>query len=126
MGKMDLSAIALKLEQLGRESDVGAITQETPAFLQSLKDYVAEFAPQEDENGDGGDAVDEDPAFLTDKFLEIVAACEDFDDGAVEKALMELFQKSWSRRTKELLNLISEKLLHSDFDDIIEAITAFD
>jgi CheY-like chemotaxis protein len=46
VGKMDLSAIALKLEQYARKEDTGSIIIETPAFLSELRAFVKSIAPQ--------------------------------------------------------------------------------
>jgi len=43
MGKPDLSTIALKLELSARESNILAISTETPSFLSSLRSYVEEL-----------------------------------------------------------------------------------
>jgi HPt (histidine-containing phosphotransfer) domain-containing protein len=40
VGKMDLSAVALKLEQYARKEDTGSIITETPAFLSALRTFV--------------------------------------------------------------------------------------
>ena len=118
---MDLSAIALKLEQLGRDNNIEAITAETPAFLSSLRAVVSELTQQEETV----DIKTEDTLYLTEKLIAIKAACKEYDEIAVEEMLTELQQKTWTRQTKKLLETISEKLLHSEFDEIIETISAF-
>jgi CheY-like chemotaxis protein len=123
MGKMGLSAVALKLEQLGRDKNYAVIASETPPFLNSLRVYINEITPQE--QTDGIDAADEDGAYLREKLLEIKAACEDFDESAAESALEELKQKEWSQQTRDLFNSISEQLLHSDFLEIADMLNEF-
>ena len=118
VGNAELSAVALKLEAAGREGKFDTITAETPAFLDSLRAYVDEITPKEDEGGDV--ATDEDPAFLREKMSAIKAACEEYDESAAEKILAELRLKTWSQPTKEVLNNISKLLLHSEFDEIAE------
>ena len=120
IGKMDLSAIALKLEMAGRERKLEIITSDTSSFLSSLRAFVEELTPRKENNN--GETINEDNAFLRDKLLEIKAACKDFDENIVDEALAELRTKTWSQQTKELLGTISEYLLHSDFDEIADII----
>ncbi|MCL1793133.1 MAG: PAS domain S-box protein [Oscillospiraceae bacterium] len=121
IGKMDLSAKALKLEMAGREGKLEIITEETDAFLRSLRVFVEELAPPEEEKPDGGET-SEDTARLREKLLEIKAACQQYDENTADEALASLREKKWSKQTKELLASISEHLLHSDFDEIGEII----
>ena len=117
----ELSAAALKLETAGREGLIGTIEADTPAFLASLRSFVGTIMPAPD--GDAGETDDEDPSLLREKLLELQAACEEYDEGAMEEALAELEGKAWSRPTKDLLSALAEHLLHSDFDEISQAIS---
>jgi hypothetical protein len=119
---MDLSAIALKLEQLGRDNNIDAISAEAPAFLEQLRDCVNGLKPPEDAYVE---VSAEDKPYLTDKLLTIKTACGDFDKLKAEEALNELRQKAWSQETKKLLETIAESLLHSEFDEVVNAISAF-
>jgi len=47
----------------------------------------------------------------------IQVACEAYDNKAAENALAELRQRKWPHRNNELLDRISEHLLHSDFEE---------
>ena len=123
VGKMDLSAVAMKLEAAGREGKFHIITSETAAFLSALRSFVEELTPEED--NDISENTDEDKQYLRERLLVIKAACEDYDENAVDEALTQLRKASWSQDAKELLNQISEKLLHSDFDEIVDAINGF-
>ena len=118
--ELELSGVAMKLEAAGREERFEIITSETPAFLDSLRAFVKKLMPEPD--GDECEKADEDPAFLREKLLAVKSACEYYDEGAAEAALSELKEKSWSQKTKELLDAITEQLLHSDFDEIVKAV----
>jgi len=122
IGRMDLSAIAMKLEQLGRDDSLETILAETPDFLTSLKDCIDKLKPPEEQTGD--EVINEDTGYLSDMLSVITSACEDFDEMSIEEALTELRSKTWSKQTNELLKMISAKLLHSDFDEIIDIISA--
>jgi HPt (histidine-containing phosphotransfer) domain-containing protein len=123
IGKTDLSAAAAKLEIAGREEKLDVITSETPAFISSLRALVEELSPKKETAG--VENADEDKPFLTETLLAIKAACGEYDDSVAEKALAELRKRTWSQKTNELLGTIAERLLHSEFDEIVEDIDKF-
>jgi len=123
MGKMDLSAVALKLEQLGRDGNVELITSETPAFLTSLRAYTEELKPKDEAKSEK--TSDENKSLLREKLLEIKTACEEYDENTADKALAELRDLSWAQSVNDLLSIIGEQLLHSDFDEIVDNIGKF-
>jgi HPt (histidine-containing phosphotransfer) domain-containing protein len=123
LGRMDLAAIALKLEQLGRENNIEAITAETPSFLGLLQECVNSISPIEDEPAI--EVAGEDIPYLIEKLFIIKTACGEFDKRTAEEALGKLKQEAWSKHARQLLETISEFLLHGDFDEIIDAISAF-
>jgi CheY-like chemotaxis protein/HPt (histidine-containing phosphotransfer) domain-containing protein len=126
VGKMELSAIALKLEQIGREGNTDVMASETPAFLNLLRAFVGELTPQEDKiDEEATVTVDEDKAYLHEKLILIKAACEEYDESTAEDIITELREKEWLQPTKKLLGSISEHLLHSDFDEIVDAVNKF-
>ena len=119
IGKMDLSAVALKLEAAGREKNLDMLISETPAFLNSLRAFVEEITPRKTETAI--DAAAEDTEFLREKLLVIKTACEEYDSNTADNVIAELRKKSWSQPTNELLTKISENLLYSNFDEVIKA-----
>jgi len=68
---------------------------------------------------------EEEKHYLKEKLLAIKKACEESDDDSAEEALTELKQKPWPKQTQELLDTISQKLLHSDYEEIAEEIAMF-
>ncbi|MDR2558411.1 MAG: response regulator [Oscillospiraceae bacterium] len=124
LGKKDLSAVAMKLEQSGRDNDIEFITAETPGFLDSLRAVVRGIAPQEEEVS-ADDATDVDMPYLRENLLKIKEACEEYDKNTAEEVLNELKNTSLPQKIRELLEAISEQLLHSDFDEVSEDIDKF-
>jgi HPt (histidine-containing phosphotransfer) domain-containing protein len=120
IGKMNLSATALKLEQSGRENNIEVIKSETPAFLDSLRAFIDEITPKT-EHADS-EAVDENKPYLHEKLLAIKTACEEYDKNAADDLLAGLRKKTWTPSTKEQLNTIAEHLLHSDFDEVVSVV----
>jgi HPt (histidine-containing phosphotransfer) domain-containing protein len=116
IGKTDISAIASKLEKLGRDNNIEAMKSETPAFLSLLKTLVNEITPKEEAAGE--QVAHEDKQYLTDMLFKIKAACEEYNESTVGEKLAELKKTTWSQETKELFNKIEQQLLHSDFDEI--------
>jgi hypothetical protein len=121
IGETQLSAVAFKLEQAGRAGDIATMMTETPVFLDALREAIEKNEFKED----GGDAAKEDSegdrAYLNEKLFTIQKACEEYNEIAANTALAELEQKKWARSTKELLDTISEYLLHSDFEEAASA-----
>jgi len=120
IGKADLSNTALELEKLGRDNNIEAITAKTPAFLTSLRKLIEELEGNTDSDTND-DKTEDDKPFLCEKLLIIKTACEEYDEAAAGEALKELQDKTWTQPVKNFLSEISEKLLHSDFDEAASA-----
>ena len=120
VGKMDLSAAAGRLETAAREGQFDIITSETPVFIHSLRAFVEEITPQEDNTV--VEMSDEDKLHLHEKLLLIKTACAEYDEHTVEDTIKELNKTAWPKSVRELLSKIAEHLLHSDFDEIAEII----
>ena len=118
IGESELAALAYSLEQAARMRDVGAMSDETPAFLNGLRAVVESIRPKDED----GETADEDQAYLREKLLAVQAACADYDKKAVKDALAELQQKVWSRQTREQLEIIAEHLLHSEFEELADLV----
>ncbi|MCL2076722.1 MAG: PAS domain S-box protein [Betaproteobacteria bacterium] len=121
IGKPELSAFASKLEQAAHDWQIELITSETPAFLDSLRAIIEELAPQEKNI----QTADENRSYLRDQLLVIKAACVKYDERTAHDAATQLRQESWSQATQKLLGAISEYLLHSDFDEVVDAVDKF-
>ena len=117
VGEAEFSGIARRLEAAGRERNIAVISAETPAFLDELRAVIKRIASLEKD--EGSDAVDEDTAFLHEKMVIFQAACEAYDKKAAKEALIALNKQKWSRQTKEKLNILTEHLLHSDFEEAL-------
>jgi HPt (histidine-containing phosphotransfer) domain-containing protein len=116
IGETELSAVALRLEQAGRENGIGVIKAETGAFIDKLRAVIARIKPKDADNGPSEDT-EEALALLREKLIVIREACAAFEKKTAKNTLNELKEKTWSRNIRELLNKISEHLLHSEFDN---------
>jgi len=114
IGEKELSAVALKLEQAGREKDINVMLEQTNDFLDKLRMVINSIKPKEEENSENTES---DLAYLTEKLKIIKEACAAFDKKTAKNTLGELREKTWSHEIKKLINSISEHLLHSEFDN---------
>ena len=125
---LELSAVAGRLEQMGREEKLRIIAAETPAFLHKLKTFVNKITEGKNKSGNLDAPMEdkaEDKSYLREKLLAIKTACGDYNEVTAEEVLKELKGKSWSQPTKELLDTISHYLLRSDFDEAVDAVDKF-
>jgi len=117
----ELSKAALKLEQAGRAQNIEVVRADTPAFLEKLRNVVAGLSPEEP----APHAAEENTDLLRDKLKSIRDSCELYNKKDTRQALEELSQHNWSKATKDLLDSINAKLLHSAFEEIAELIDKF-
>ena len=116
LGYTDLSVVAKELEQTGRNNNTDVMAAETPAFIDSLKALLEELTTGTKEAG--SETAEEDMPYLLEKLSIIKTACETFDKRAVSAAITDLQEKVRSKPVKEMLTVIADHLLHSDFDEI--------
>ena len=117
IGEPELSTSALRLEQAGREKDIKTMKSDTKNFLEALKAVIEKIRPKDEEDA-GIEDSEEALAFLREKLTEIKTACDAYDKKTVKTSLNELKEKTWSKKTKELMNSIADHLLHSEFDEV--------
>jgi PAS domain S-box-containing protein len=122
IGQADLSETAGKLEQCGRDQDFDTIAAETPLFLSLLRTFVDSLASLEDNIIAEEDY---DMEALREKLLEVKAACEDFDEDSADAILKDLKKSPSPAAVKELLDTVTEQLLHSDFDEAAETLNNY-
>jgi HPt (histidine-containing phosphotransfer) domain-containing protein len=116
IGEEELSLLAKRLEAAGRDKNIDVIVNETYDFLNDLKMLVERITPEE---GGGGnkEVVEDDLAYLEEKLLLFRAACVVYDKKAAKEVIIDLKKKPWSRSVKQMLNTLTEHLLHSDFEE---------
>jgi HPt (histidine-containing phosphotransfer) domain-containing protein len=115
IGETALSGIAYALETAGREQNITVISDETQPFMDKLGELIQKLTPGKKD--DDNKAISEDREYLKDRLLEFRAVCTVYEKKAAKDILVELKKKNWSRPTKEMLDTLSERLLHSDFDE---------
>ena len=119
VGETELSGFALRLEQAGRERNTAVLLEETPAFLNELRTVIDKMMQKEDDKGNMPEEGDEE--YLHEKLAAIQTACSVYDKKTAKNALAELRQKTWPHPVRKLLDTIATFLLHSDFEEAMDA-----
>jgi CheY-like chemotaxis protein/HPt (histidine-containing phosphotransfer) domain-containing protein len=124
IGESELSLIAQRLELAGREKEINVLLTETNNFIEKVKIVVKEIKIANEDNEVVEDT-EESLTLLNEKLGIIKEACTKFDKKTAKNVLSGLREKTWSSETKKLLRDLSEKLLHSDFDEAAILIDKF-
>jgi len=119
IGEAKLSAAAFRLEEAGRQRNIALISDETPAFLTTLRAVIEKLNPDRDIVKDevSLNIKDKDKAYLREKIDVIQKACADYDKKTAKDAIAQLRQKTWPHNVTEMFEKISEHLLHSEFTE---------
>jgi len=123
IGKDELSDLAARLEQAGRDKNIKYIMSELPSFLELLYGVIHKL--ENESTVVNADANDSSPQFLKEKLLAIRSSCAIYNKRAAKNLLMEIKEKPWPPSTTQMLSNISEYLLHSEFDEIVKSIDDF-
>jgi len=121
-GETALSNIALRLEQAANNGETSVISTETPEFIKALRSLLEKIkAAIEGETGENVNISQEDVNFLRNKLTDIKTACEKLVLKDAKKAVAELKQKTWPRKTGDIINEISLCLLRGEFAKVVSA-----
>jgi len=112
IGRNELSNTARILEQAGRNKNLERISKESPGFLQSLYNIIAEFNIDDDDEN-----IQQDMSFFRKKMKSIADACVFFEIEDATEAINELHKKEYSKQTKVVINEIEKLLLSNDFEE---------
>jgi CheY-like chemotaxis protein len=119
IGEKELSGIALKLEQAGKDRNIEVMSSETTILINGLISLVAKLKPLWENKGLSVSG--RDLNLLREKMLEIKAACTTLDKNTVKSTLNDLRQKDWPNQIMAIFDEIAVHILHSDFDKAAEA-----
>jgi PAS domain S-box-containing protein len=114
IGEDAYSQVAFALEKAGKECDKNAIMQETQKLIDALKSIIEKNEVETQKK-----VVDknENIAYLSEQLKIIADACVNYDAKNAEIAVMNLIDMSWTKETKDIIDKISEHILHSDFEE---------
>jgi CheY-like chemotaxis protein len=115
VGESDLCSMASDLEQAGRDLNIELILSSLPEFIVSLQKIIEKLKPVDDDTAD--DDIDVDYLYLQEKLRIIKKSCDSFNKKSAKDALVLLKKQPLPRKIKGKLKMISEHLLHSEFDE---------
>ena len=104
-----LSNMALKLEKLSRENDIDQIKTLTPDFLNDLRTILNKLKSRQNEL-----CADEDIDDLIERLTAIQETTAEYDRKSALEIISEI--KNYSKETKKVLDIITEHVLHSEFE----------
>jgi len=113
IGEKGLSGAAFRLEKAARERDVLVLSNETSAFMNSLKSLIIRLKPIEKDSN--AEITGEDSAYLYERLFKIQKACTALNKNAAKAALNELKQREWPGDINTVLDDIAVNILHSSF-----------
>jgi signal transduction histidine kinase/DNA-binding response OmpR family regulator len=111
IGEITLSQMALVLEKAGKELNREVIEQKTQELIDELEAIIEKNEPKEQP------IEKEDTVYLREQLKIISDACANYDIDSANAVLANLKKKPWTNETKDILDKISEHLLHSDFEE---------
>jgi CheY-like chemotaxis protein len=117
IGEGELSDEVLELEQAGRDQNIDLILTGLPKFLVSLRNVIDKLKPPDEITEEIKIDSEDDIAFLQEKLLAIQTACVSFDKKSAKEILAEVKVKTWPGAIRDKLSAISERLLHSEFEE---------
>jgi signal transduction histidine kinase/FixJ family two-component response regulator/HPt (histidine-containing phosphotransfer) domain-containing protein len=123
IGANDLSAMAARLEQAGRDQDVSLVMSELPSFIEVLRSAVDKYEKVR-EPLDGAEE-NFDSSFLKEKLLTVKTACAAYDKKTAKLTLSHIRERKWPQAVREKLGSIAEFLLHSEFDEAAKFIDEY-
>jgi signal transduction histidine kinase/CheY-like chemotaxis protein len=123
IGENELSQTAGRLEEAGRNQNIAEISNNTPEFLSALREVIQKNNPNKDNNDNNtADISEEDWTYLLEKLSVMQKSGVELDKKTIKNTLAELNEKTWNHSVNELLEKISELLLHSEFIKIANLI----
>jgi PAS domain S-box-containing protein len=126
IGENELAETAQGLEQAARVNNTEFILGEGLGFMQSISDVIEKLKPlaKSEELAEEEELADSDRAYLTDMLVQIRVACGEYDKKTAKAAMAGLSQRKWPHHIKDKLDEISERILHSDFEEAAQAADA--
>ena len=121
IGESELSNLASKLEQAGREQNISLITDSIPEFMKKLRALLEKFETKLEAGKVNG--TDENIEDLRNKLLIANDLCVDYDRKGVLEILANI--KNCSKETRTVLDTVRALVLHSEFDEAKNAIALY-
>jgi CheY-like chemotaxis protein len=120
VNELELSEWAANLEKGARDIvadvsdfqvDLVPLRDQTPDFVVALKNLIKKYEKAPDNVSSENENIED----TKERLSEIVEMCDDLDRKGILDTILKL--TNISKKTKEVLELIKENILHSDFDE---------
>ncbi|MCL2096255.1 MAG: response regulator [Oscillospiraceae bacterium] len=122
IGETELCDFAQKLESAGHEKNTGFIKDYAPDFCVRLTNLIDDIKSKQYKETDAGE---EDAAYLRDRLSDVLRTCGDYNRKGALEILEEIKQKGVSKETREVLNFLTELVMHGEYGETAEKITEF-
>ena len=116
INEKELAEAALKLEMGGRENNIDLLAKETPDFMDRLRGLLNVLEARRDGKCPKIESCNEDKVILNEKLKAIREKAADYDRKGILNIIGEI--KQYSKETKAILDTITEKVVHSDFEEV--------
>jgi len=116
INNVQLSELAGKLEQAGRDRNIGFIKETTSGFINDLRTLFNKAESKKAVNNT-------DEKDLLDKLLVLKEVCADYNRKGALEIIAEI--NSCSEKTRVVIDNIKECVMHSDFDDAEHLVTDY-
>ena len=120
VGEKQLSGTALKLEMAAKNEDIEVIKNETPDFMNKLKELLKKIG-NSNTNNSTEDVSSEDMELLRSKLIEFKTACEKFIIKDAKNALNVLKQKKWPQKINSAIEEIFVFLIRGEYSKAVSA-----
>ncbi|MCL2765323.1 MAG: response regulator [Treponema sp.] len=120
--ELELSELAKKLEQAGRNKNISIITEHTPGFINDLRLLLEECKTKQSDRiaGSEDDGLSED---TRNSLLIIKEKAANYDRKGVLDIIASM--NKYSKETGMVLETIKEHVIHSEFENAERAVTAY-
>jgi len=124
ISEMQLSNIALRLEQAVKNEGIAVLSAETPGFMNMLKALLLKLkrSGSDEKSSVSVEISNDDKIFLQDKLSEIRNACENLDIKKAKAALSQIRQKKWPHKTSDLIDDVSLCLIRGEYSKVMSVI----
>ena len=124
VGQHKLSEAAARLEDFARGRRTLEISREAPVFLSALKSLISDLESRIKSPEHG--FIENDLSLLATHLKMVKKACEDYDAETADTIVTTLREQLWSSDVTDLLTSLSEMILHSEFELIVDKLTQSD
>jgi len=121
INEMQLSNIALRLEQAAKNAGTAVLSAETPGFMNMLKTLLVKIKKPETHDENSQTVSDDDKKFLRDKLNEIKKACDKLVVKDAKAALSELKRKTWPSKINGIIEEITLYLVRGEYSKVASA-----